>query len=160
MVRRSRAMAGKWFRKNEIKELWPKLLPNSKIYVVWLDSAVMETGPKCPHCNRNRQLVHTFPNGQTSVLSCECGKLRHVSEARCEEGSVVGLIWSSDKHGKFSIGVEVVRASNRGWSEMYDLQTKFRASLLKNPDANYCYLSQTEAEKHRDALQSLCENDA
>lgn len=67
----------KEFYKKTMEEVFENLLVDSD---VWYAESVPHMKPKCNLCNKNRELVATYPDGTMTKKPCECSKSIHLYE--------------------------------------------------------------------------------
>ena len=113
------------------------------------------SGPKCEHCNENRQLEYTTPRGKPAAEQCECAATTRVYEVEEQfvhemakrSGGLV--IWYRSTGGYFSesedsISHSAVLKSPAGVSV---------EELAKRP-SDYGYVSKEDAQRIADALNA------
>lgn len=99
---------------------------------------ISESKPKCPNCDKNRQVEVTLPDGSKTKISCSCSK------SKIEYGLAMvkddlyfilrkdGKVWLSDGLGEYSIYEKII----------------YKESQLKNELLHHCYYTSKKlAEK-------------
>lgn len=114
-----------------------------------------QSGPKCGHCNEQRQLEYTTPRGKPATEQCECATTTLVYEVQEQlvhemtKRNRELVVWYTSTAGFYSSNPDTI-------SSGIVLKSAAEASdkdLMEDP-VNYGYASKEEAQRIADALNA------